>query len=58
MHADEFKRIFHTKINTLTPAFMPVNFGKKSQTLLIFNALRPKTLEKTDTKLAKTIGAG
>jgi hypothetical protein len=28
MHAGEFKRIFQTKINTLTPAFMPVNFGK------------------------------
>jgi hypothetical protein len=28
MHAGEFQRTFHTKINTLTPAFMPVNFGK------------------------------
>jgi hypothetical protein len=28
MHAGELKRIFQTKINTLTPSFMPVNFGK------------------------------
>jgi hypothetical protein len=28
MHAGEFYRIFQTKINTLTPAFMPVNFVK------------------------------
>jgi hypothetical protein len=28
MHAGEFERIFQTKINTLTPAFLPVNFGK------------------------------
>jgi hypothetical protein len=28
MHAGEFYRIFLTKINISTPAFMPVNFGK------------------------------
>jgi hypothetical protein len=28
MHAGEFKRIFQTKISTLTPVFMRVNFGK------------------------------
>jgi hypothetical protein len=29
VHAGEFERIFQIKkINTLTPAFMPVNFGK------------------------------
>jgi hypothetical protein len=28
MHTGEFKRIFQTKINTLTPVFIPVNFGK------------------------------
>jgi hypothetical protein len=30
MHAGELKRIFQTKINTLIPAFIPVNFGKVS----------------------------
>jgi hypothetical protein len=30
---------------------MPVNFGKVPNLFLIFNALRPKTLGKTDTKL-------
>jgi hypothetical protein len=49
-----FSAFFQTKINTLTPAFMPVNFGK-SQTLLIFNALRPMTLEKKDTKLRRKL---
>jgi hypothetical protein len=28
MHAGEFKSNFHTKINTLTPVFMPLSFGK------------------------------
>jgi hypothetical protein len=32
MNAGEFKLIFHTKIDTLTPAFMPVNFGKVPNT--------------------------
>jgi hypothetical protein len=44
MHAGKFQRILQTKINTLTPVIMPANFVK-SQSLLIFNALRPKTLE-------------
>jgi hypothetical protein len=30
MHAGELKRIFQTKINTLIPAFIPVNCGKVS----------------------------
>jgi hypothetical protein len=30
MHTGELKRIFQTKINTLIPAFIPVNFGKVS----------------------------
>jgi hypothetical protein len=46
-----FSAFFQTKINTPTPAFMPVNFGKVPNP---FNALRPKTQEKTpDTKLRK-----
>jgi hypothetical protein len=40
-----FSAFCQTKINTLTPAFMPVNFGKVPNPF-IFNALRPKTLEK------------
>jgi hypothetical protein len=28
MHVGEFSRIFQTKIITLTPVFMPVDFGK------------------------------
>jgi hypothetical protein len=28
MHVGEFLRTFHTEINTLTPVFMPVDFGK------------------------------
>jgi hypothetical protein len=31
MHAGEFKSNFHTKINTLTPVFMPLSFAKKFQ---------------------------
>jgi hypothetical protein len=38
MHAGEFQRILQTKLNTLTPAFMPVNLGKVPNPL-IFNAL-------------------
>jgi hypothetical protein len=28
MHAGEFKSNFETKINTLTPVFMPLSIGK------------------------------
>jgi hypothetical protein len=28
MHVGEFRRIFQTKIGALTPASMPVNFGR------------------------------
>jgi hypothetical protein len=31
MHAGEFKSNFHTKINTLTPVFMPLSFATNFQ---------------------------
>jgi hypothetical protein len=54
MHAGEFLRIFQTKIDTLAPAFMPVNFGKVPNPF-DFQRLATEDAGKTDTKLRKNL---
>jgi hypothetical protein len=53
MHAGEFLRIFQTKINTLTPAFMPVNFGKVPNSFDFQRLATEDARKKTDMKLRK-----
>jgi hypothetical protein len=54
MHAGGFQGIFQTKLNTMTPAFMPVKFRKVPKRFRFLTPCDRRHWRKTDTTLLKT----